>query len=80
MKRTNINLEEDQHDYVKTLAEQEGKSISAVIRDAIEAFRGIAMERNKDDPIYSILGMGSSDGKISAEDHDDVLYPKRDEQ
>lgn len=77
MKRTNINLEENQHDYVKTLAEQEGKSISEVIREAIEALREKQKKRMKDDPIYAIIGMGSSDGGINTEDHDDVLYPKK---
>lgn len=77
MKRTNINLLEDQHEYVKTLAEREGKSISEIIREAVDAFREMALQLDQDDPIYSIIGMAKSDGKIGAENHDDVLYPAR---
>jgi len=75
VKRTNVNLLETQHEYVKTLAEQEGKSISEIIREAIDAFRDVASQQDQDDPIYSIVGMAESDSKSNAEDHDDVIYP-----
>ncbi len=77
MKRTNVNLNEDQHDYLKSLAEREGKSISELIRELVEASRGKQTRQSQDDPIYGVIGLSSSDGKLKAEDHDELLYPKR---
>ena len=40
MHRTQILLEDGQYERMKTLAEQEGRSLSSLVRDAVTAFLG----------------------------------------
>lgn len=76
MKRANIVLEEWQHQYLKDRAEREGQSISALIRELIEATMRPCKEDIKSDPIFQIVGM--SRGKRGKQDicqrHDEIIY------
>ena len=74
MKRTNIVLEEWQYQYLKDRAEREGKSISALIRELIEAAMRPVEKGLKDDPIFQIVGMFRGGRKDVAEKHDEYLY------
>ncbi len=76
MKRTNIVLEEAQHQYLKDRAEREGKSMSALIRELIEASICASEEDMKDDPILKIIGIGRGRGHRVARRHDEILYRK----
>ncbi|MCL6642247.1 MAG: hypothetical protein K6T71_02840 [Candidatus Bipolaricaulota bacterium] len=76
MKRTNIVLEEAQHQYLKDRAEREGKSMSALIRELIEASICASKEEIKDDPILKIIGIGQGRGHHVARRHDEILYRK----
>ncbi|HED04154.1 MAG TPA: hypothetical protein ENI60_05245 [Candidatus Fraserbacteria bacterium] len=63
MRRTNIVLEEWQYEYLKERSQQEGVSMSALVRKLI-----------RQDPIFSIVGMFRGERKDVAERHDDYLY------
>ena len=72
MKRTNIVLEEAQYQYLKDRAEREGKSMSALVRELIEA----SICASKEDSIFKIIGMGRGKGRGAARRHDKILYRK----
>jgi len=74
MRQTNISLEERQYQRVKDLAEREGKSISQIIRDLIDASFHLEGEDRKKDPIFEVIGMGHGEGETVSRDHDEVLY------
>ncbi len=71
MHRAQIILEEWQFEALKALAEREGKSISAVVREILSAKLG----RRKGRKLRSILGIGSG-SDVSGRDHDRALYDK----
>ncbi len=78
MKRTNIVLEEAQYQYLKGRAEREGKSMSALIRELIEAVMRPQPRSAKDDPIFGIVGMfkGKKSKRDICQQHDEIIYRK----
>ncbi len=77
MKRVNIMIKDEDVAYLKKKAEREKKrGISAVIREYIEQDR-IPGRMEKDDPIFNIIGIGKSDGKVNSENYREFLYGKR---
>ena len=75
MKRTNIVLEEWQHQYLRDRALRERKSLSALIRDLIRAAAAPLGIRTGRDPVLSIIGIAR--GRGGARRHDEVLYRRR---
>jgi len=75
MKRTNIVLEEWQHQYLRDRAARERKSLSALIRDLIRAAAAPPHGQGGRDPVLSIIGMAS--GRGGARRHDEALYRRR---
>lgn len=78
MKRTNIVLEEVQHQYLKDRAEREGKSVSALVRELIAAAICPSKEDIKNDPIFKIVGMfrGRRSKRDICQRHDEIIYRK----
>ena len=76
MRQTNISLEEWQYRHVKELAEREGKSISQIIRELIDALSELREGEIEKDPIFEIIGMGRGEGSGVAREHDKTLYRK----
>jgi predicted DNA-binding protein len=76
MKRTNLVLEEVQYQYLKDRAEHEGKSISALVRELIEAAICPSEDSFKNDPIFKIVGIARGKGRGAARHHDEILYRK----
>ncbi len=76
MRQTNISLEEWQYHHVKELAEREGKSISQIIRELIDALFELREGEIEKDPIFEIIGMGRGEGSGVAREHDKFLYRK----
>ena len=76
--RTQISLDDWQYQTLLDLSRKTKKSLSALIREMItEKFApkdGVVAEN---DPVYSIVGIGSSGQKHTARDHDAVLYGKK---
>jgi hypothetical protein len=75
--RTQISLDDWQYQALLDLSRKTKKSLSALIREMIsEKFApksGVA----ENDPVYTIVGIGSSGQKHTARDHDAVLYGKK---
>ena len=76
MHRTQILLKDRQYERMKALAEREGRSLSSLVRDAVEAFLGRRTKATT--RLAEITGVGE-DPEARGRDHDDVLYrPRRD--
>ncbi|MBI4729338.1 MAG: antitoxin [Acidobacteria bacterium] len=72
MKRLNVELEDTDYRYLKDLADRQGRSVVAVIREAVARLRRSEDVDPRADPMY---GVGSFDGpRDLAERHDDYLY------
>ncbi len=71
MHRAQIILEEWQFEALKSLAEREGKSISAVVRKILTQ----KLKRKKSKRLESIMGIGTG-SDVSGRDHDRALYDK----
>lgn len=74
MNRFQLILEDWQHAALKSRAEREGRSTSALVREAVEAYLatpGQPTPARLDD----IEGIGS-DAEASGRDHDDLLYAR----
>jgi len=72
MHRTQIMLEEWQHQRLKTVAEREGRSISSLVRDAVATY--LQSDRTGGATrLAEITGIGD-DRQSRGRDHDGVLY------
>ena len=76
MRQTNISLEEWQYCHVKEMAKREGKSISQIIRELINALSELGESEIEKDPIFEIIAMGRGEGGGVAREHDKILYRK----
>ncbi len=78
MRRVQIVLEEEQYRWLRREAEARGGSISALIREAIEAWRAREGWPSIDQsPFWKLVGAGRSGqrGPAISEHVDDWLYP-----
>lgn len=74
--RTQISLDDWQYQVLLDLSRKTRKSLSALIREMItEKFAPSGVAEH--DPVYSIVGIGTSNRKNTARDHDAVLYGKK---
>ena len=77
MHRTQILLEERQYEMLKARAEREGRSISDLVREAVDAMLGRA--RTGATRLSDVAGIGE-DTEARGRDHDAVLYrPRRED-
>jgi hypothetical protein len=75
--RTQISLDDWQYQVLLDVSRKTKKSLSALIREMItEKFTAAAGEAGND-PVFGIVGIGSSGQKKTARDHDAVLYGKK---
>jgi hypothetical protein len=72
MHRTQILLDEWQYEVLKTRAEQEGTSLSHMVREAVEAYL-TKDQRKAQKMLDQIEGIGK-DSKAKGRDHDKHLY------
>jgi len=75
MHRTQLIIEEWQHEYLKSISEEKGKSISEIVREMITAF---VEENTLGEPLSAICGLGE-DNEGCGRDHDRLLYGKVDD-
>ena len=72
--RTQISLETWQYEALLEVSRKTRKSLAGILRDLItEKFSRDKIDQ-ANDPIMSIIGMGSGDGKAVARNHDKTLY------
>ena len=74
MHRTQILLHEGQYDALRTRARREDKSLSEVIRLAINQWLGLKTTVRQTKKLNHICGLGKDPGGPSARDHDQFLY------
>ena len=75
--RTQISLEDWQYQVLLDLSRKAKKSLSALIREMItEKFAATSGEPGSD-PVFGVVGIGSSGRKKTARNHDTVLYGKK---
>ena len=75
LKRTQMYFPEDLFSELKQRAEQEHVSISDLVRNAVREFLSKEKEKNwVDDPLWNMLGAGSSNIGDLSSSHDDYLY------
>jgi len=72
MHRTQIMLEDWQHQRLKAAAEREGRSISSLVRDAVASYLG-SRKPGPATRLAEIAGIGD-DREARGRDHDGVLY------
>lgn len=79
MHRTQISLEADQHRRLREEARSRGVSLSAILRELIDAKLGEAKRTRtkRPDPLASITGIANGPGERVGRDHDRYLYAKR---
>lgn len=76
MHRTQILLEPDQYDYLRSLAEQSGQSISSLVRGAVQRLRSEGLDQKQ--RAIALLGAFEADRSDVSERHDDY-WPEADE-
>ena len=74
MHRTQIYLEREQYELLKSQARREGRTIAAVIRAILDRHLGRGSKRTKHDPFEAVVGIGRGDGSAVAENYEDYLY------
>ncbi|GAM11494.1 hypothetical protein OR1_03810 [Geobacter sp. OR-1] len=75
--RTQISLDDWQYQTLLDLSRKTKKSLSALIREMISEKFAPTLGVAENDPVYSIVGIGSSGQKHTTRDHDVVLYGKK---
>ncbi|HBR22409.1 MAG TPA: hypothetical protein DD713_07595 [Nitrospiraceae bacterium] len=75
--RTQISLEDWQYQILLEMSKKEKKSLSAIIREFLSEKFSKQVVETKEDPVWSIIGIGSGDGSPVAREHDRFLYAKR---
>jgi hypothetical protein len=72
MHRTQLLIEDWQYEYLKSISEEQGKSISEIVREIIAAF---IEEGTSGESLSAICGLGE-DSEGYGRDHDRLLYGK----
>jgi predicted DNA-binding protein len=72
MVRTQISLTEEQHRFLKILSKESGRSLSELIRQAIEQMRKLESSQRKQ--AASILGQFKADKDDISSKHDEYLW------
>jgi Arc/MetJ-type ribon-helix-helix transcriptional regulator len=73
MVRMQIQLTEEQHERLRRLSAETGKSLSALIRDAIDRLPDGAALNERWERAWSVVGKYRGDGADMAEEHDRYL-------
>jgi len=72
MKRTQIYLTEEQHGYLKKLADLRDTTVSNLIREAITEY--VVRHFAEQDPLLDLIGLGKSGLTDGSVHHDRDLY------
>jgi predicted DNA-binding ribbon-helix-helix protein len=71
--RTQVLLEHRQYQRLKRLARQEGISLSALLRQILDASLAQSISQSKKSNLKRLAGLGH-DEELSGRDHDQALY------
>lgn len=76
-RRTQIILEDWQHQMLTALAKKEDKSLSQVIGEIISEKYRKTLKRSGRDPVFDLIGIGRGDGSPAAREHDKLYAARR---
>jgi predicted transcriptional regulator len=81
MERTQIYLDEELKEALRAVAEREGRSLAAVVREAVAEYVSTRRDVAEDDPLLALIGIGGGTITDGAINHDHYLYgaPKEEE-
>jgi hypothetical protein len=80
MKRTQIYLPEDAAEELQAVATAEGRSVAAVVRDAVQEYVAKSKPDPANNPLLELIGLAGPGGPPdAAERHDDYLYGDHDD-
>ena len=74
MHRTQLILEERQYRALITRARRESKSLSALVREAVDGLLEVKSSSKKKYRLQDMKGIFHGTGEFSGRDHDKVLY------
>ena len=74
MHRTQIYLEENQYQLLRSQARRKGKSLAAIIREILQTHLGGRQNVTAQDPFRRVVGIGEGDGSRVAENCEEYLY------
>jgi len=72
MKRTTIFIEESLESELKTLSRVEGRSVAALVREALTGYVRTRRKRKRPEP--SFVAIGRSGHRDTAERHEEILF------
>ena len=72
--RTQILLDPVQHRWLTAKARRSHKSLSQVLRELVDEQRTVFGHARRDDPLFSLVGLGRDSTTDVAERHDVYLY------
>ena len=72
MHRTQIMLDRRQYEFLMQEARRHGSSMAAVIRRLVA--EQMSQNPPADDPLESIIGIGTDGGDLGEPDHDRIIY------
>ena len=76
MHRTQILLNPDQYDFLKSLSRSEGLSLGETLRRFVEEKRRAFLGRRRKDPLSKLIG-SFEDKECTSENYGDFLYGKK---
>jgi predicted DNA-binding ribbon-helix-helix protein len=74
MHRTQIYLEENHYQILRSQARREGKSLAAIIREILQTHLAGRHKATAQDPFRRVIGIGKGDGSRVAENCEEYLY------
>lgn len=74
--RTQISLDDWQYQVLLEVSRETKKSLSSLVRELITERFAAKRENTSNDPVFDIVGIGSSGHTMTARNHDTVLYSK----
>lgn len=75
MHRTQVSLEDKQYRNLQRYAKLKNRSISAVIRELLDAHIPVAAQpKGAENPLLALKGIVSGKGKTTGRNHNDFLY------
>lgn len=75
MHRTQIYLDGQHYQLLRSRAQREGKTIASIVREILDQHFGL---KGGSDPLARVIGIGKGDGAAVAEHYENYLYGEQD--
>lgn len=74
MRRTQMYIEESQHQALRAQARRQGKTMASLFREIIDVYLAGGLAPGRDDPLAGVIGLGEGTGEAVAENYEEYLY------